>query len=1496
MTLPGGPADKLGNRYEKWWTLSEFVRMLRGDTDAIRIEDPGVEKAEFVVEVGSQRELHQAKRSNPNGKWSLAELQRDGLLGVIGEQLTDNHDRFVFASGSDAPELSELCDGASDAESVEEFEQRFLEAKARKRSFEAVYGVWACDVTTAVGRLRRIQVRTIGEYDLEEKVRWGVQALFLAHPTGVVETLRGIAEDSVHRTLRRQELVDVLARRGYRRRRLTDPAVAGDAVRAATDRFLDPARRRLIHGRLLPRAAVKKLLSRLGESATDTVLTGGAGSGKTACVVGVIDALREGDVPALAFRLDRFVEASTTADLGRRLDLEESPTLVLVEAAKAAGKPGVLIIDQLDAVSAVSGRVSGAFELVEQLIIEARAARPRPIHVVVVCREFDWKNDSRLRRLLPDSAMQLDVTELAIADVKELLGDAGFRPQAFKGRQLQILALPQNLSLFLEANFDVAATPTFATATEIFARYWDAKREAVEQRFPDAGGHWMAVVTRLCQEMTDSQQLSVPREHLDDYPARFVGLLASEGVISLDGRRCGFGHESFFDYVFARVFVTRREPITAFLKASEQHLFRRAQVRQVLAYLRDRDHAGYARELRDLLSDDAIRAHLKDLAFALLAEVGNPIDEEWAIWETWIAPALDAIATGRANEDELSAVAWRRFFGSRPWFADIDRRGMIADWLALDSDAVADMAVNYLWVHQRHSAERVAELLEPYADQGGTWVPRLRSLMERAEHHTSRRFFDLFLRLLDNGTLDDARDRSVSNGTFWSMLYTLGEERPEWLSEVAAHRLRRSFGRMRSTGDDTAWVHDEHDSFASDLIGMSAKKAPATFVGHVLPVILEVADAEATGEEAPRRDAVWGVPIKSEPLGVTDACLSGLIESLATRGREGSTDLCHVIDELRQRDTYTANHLLLALYGGAAATAADEAVGTLCDEPWRFECGFADSAQRSATELISAVAPRCTDGNRERLENVILDYVHPFERSPAGRREHGRSCFTLLFALPAELRSEKANARFRELARKFDEPEEAPRGIEFRPIESPIADGATSRMTDEQWLRAVGKYGSSDPSASHEGIRGGARQLAERLEARTREDPERFARLSLRFPEDANPVYLGAALNGLRTAAVANELKLHVCGKAFRESLGPCGRSIVDVLRGMGDELSEEAVQMLDQLATEHEDPGTEAWQEDAGGQPYCNGNPLDAGINSTRGRAADAIGEFIRRNVTNVERFEETVGRMLVDRSASVRACVGGTVEMIARQQPAEGMSLFLRMDLSEDRLLTTLHVYRLLSRGLRERFADVRSTVERMLRSAEPDVRQAGARLAGLAGLVHDEAADLVDAALGGDARQRVGVAQVAAANIARGDTRQWCETTLSALFDDADGDVRRAAAGCFREMTDSALESYDDLIAAFCASRALSEASFSLLVTLEQSRRRLPRATCMVCERLLRRGGDEGADGRNLHIVVRLVFRMYRQHQDDEWTLRVLDLLDMLCLEGAVGARNEFERFER
>ena len=191
MTLPGGPANKLGNRYEKWWTLSELVRMLGGGTEAIRIEELGVDKAEFVVKTGARRELHQAKRSHPNGKWSLNALRSDGLLSAIGEQLAGNDDRFVFASGSDARELAELCDAARDAESDAEFERHFLKAAERRERFEKLRECWACDVPAAREGLRRVYVRTIDERELRDKVIGGVAALFLANPAAVVAELRG---------------------------------------------------------------------------------------------------------------------------------------------------------------------------------------------------------------------------------------------------------------------------------------------------------------------------------------------------------------------------------------------------------------------------------------------------------------------------------------------------------------------------------------------------------------------------------------------------------------------------------------------------------------------------------------------------------------------------------------------------------------------------------------------------------------------------------------------------------------------------------------------------------------------------------------------------------------------------------------------------------------------------------------------------------------------------------------------------------------------------------------------------------------------------------------------------------------------------------------------------------------------------------------------------------------------------------------------------------
>ena len=75
MTLPGGAADKLGNRYEAYWTVRQLLRVLTREAGEIRIEPPGVDKMEFWLAVDDTREFHQAKRRHPQGAWTLARLR-----------------------------------------------------------------------------------------------------------------------------------------------------------------------------------------------------------------------------------------------------------------------------------------------------------------------------------------------------------------------------------------------------------------------------------------------------------------------------------------------------------------------------------------------------------------------------------------------------------------------------------------------------------------------------------------------------------------------------------------------------------------------------------------------------------------------------------------------------------------------------------------------------------------------------------------------------------------------------------------------------------------------------------------------------------------------------------------------------------------------------------------------------------------------------------------------------------------------------------------------------------------------------------------------------------------------------------------------------------------------------------------------------------------------------------------------------------------------------
>lgn len=312
-------------------------------------------------------------------------------------------------------------------------------------------------------------------------------------------------------------------------------------------------------------------------------------------------------------------------------------------------------------------------------------------------------------------------------------------------------------------------------------------------------------------------------------------------------------------------------------------------------------------------------------------------------------------------------------------------------------------------------------------------------------------------------------------------------------------------------------------------------------------------------------------------------------------------------------------------------------------------------------------------------------------------------------------------------------------------------------------------------------LKGGAHQLSGVLERRTKEDPERFARLSLRFPDDTHPYYFDAVLHGIAEAGVSTETLLEVCRRCHKLPDRPSGRWICDAVEKAADRLlPNELLEIVAWYATEDPDPERELWRTDAGdGQPYYGGDILTAGINSARGRAAEAIAALIFRDADRTPNFLQVLERMVEDPSIGVRACVSSALTTVLNHDRNLAVELFKRLCDTEDVLLGTRGIENFLFYAARTHFGHLKPILERMVNSKDATVAAAGGRQACVASLDVEEARPLAEKCLSGTEAQREGAAEVYSANLRTARYRSVCEDALAQLFNDESEKVRSAAS---------------------------------------------------------------------------------------------------------------------
>ena len=541
-THPGGAADKAGLVHESLWGVRGLLFVLDGEAASIRIETPGDDGAEFYLQRGGIREHWQAKRQiTGQGTWSLPSLKSVLEFFFSKYRLGE---RCVFASVSDVPDLRMLTENASASASLAEFKNHFLDEDRRKNFNKLSLLLEATSDEETFEFLRTITVHGGREITLEPEFGFRLKVMFRGPWQTTMAVLRDLYVHSSHETLTAIDIERYLQDRGIVPRRAAAPSDL-DHVQGLTQVYIAGQRAKLIRGVPIRRALADEVVANIQDSSTslDVLITSAAGGGKSACLSQIVEGLQAASVPVLAFRLDRIEPVASPILLGEKLGLAESPALVLSETFP--DKPVVLVVDQLDCVSTTSGRHSGFFDTVAALREEVLGLRAhRRFHLVLACRKFDFEHDHRLKQLTTKDQPPIHLGEFTADEVRAVIQNEGGEFSKLTPQQQMMLRLPQNLSLFVDAR--LAKTENrFSTPKELCDAYWTEKRKAVSAQKADFDRQWLPAIQRLASSMSSRQELSVPASMMDEFSLDFLDAMASEGVLTSDGKRYGFGHETF---------------------------------------------------------------------------------------------------------------------------------------------------------------------------------------------------------------------------------------------------------------------------------------------------------------------------------------------------------------------------------------------------------------------------------------------------------------------------------------------------------------------------------------------------------------------------------------------------------------------------------------------------------------------------------------------------------------------------------------------------------------------------------------------------------------------------------------------------------------------------------------------------------------------------------------------------------------------------------------
>jgi hypothetical protein len=1220
----GGSAGKRGDRYEMRWTiLRGAFPVLIGNVETITIEPPGTlgEGIEFRLDGPSGAEVHQAKRERAASQWTIHALIEARVLDRLGVHLTDASTRAVFVSGTGASDLNNLTRRARlpDAASW-----RNDLTKGQTKAADDLIEHWNVDDETARLRLSRLTIETVSHEFLNAQVKLTIGMLVEGDEMAAVEVLDGFLSDELNRPVGSDELWTLLRSAGH-------PPRDGQGNRAISERLRNLAERyasgvEATRPTLLPyleRPEVDSALSALGEASgsRSAAIVGTAGSGKSSVVSAVVRKLRSQGVVVAAVRLDQLAPSPTAHALGREaaVDLEGSIANALGRAAKDAA--AVLAIDQLDALSAVSGRGEVIVEGVRETLLQARAL-PN-IHVLVACRAHDLEHDRGLRTLLeavedPTDGEVGRPTIIPVGDLDDpqldaLLQTLGISLGAVHPRLRGLLRNFFNLSLLalLVEDLSEGGEPfdleTLNTRLDLLHRV--DRRFARQIRALTGSTDYGASIQHLALMMSDAGRLSLPESTTLSDQLDLRDALQTAGVLVSDSGSLRFFHQSYFEYAFAQGHLRNGLTAMNLVRDDMQDIMRRGQVRAVLALERESDLDTYMTDLRSLLGEEGVRTHIRatvldflgdksdllDGEVQLIKEVAGTVDHPLhsrAMW-TLFRPGVARYLAQAGLIDQIGADFRRALAGAT--------QGAAAPWLDVDADDLQWILANVARTCPEQVAVAVHEIssnvdLAPLATAGILRIAFVAG--EGSGPKTSAMFVELMDSLRASVEAATAEDLGAPLSTALQIAYSLDAvhalhslalRSPEgavaafdsWIALADAISIRSGGGPALSRKSSVL-----PDSLKGlDTLERMVLGAGRRFVELLVPRLLAAMRAERlpttfkpAGVEDGELfwDSAW--PHGSPYLEQTpDEVINAVTRALKLERIHDPNFVLSVVNELVGTEQVTAHVMAASVLADSSADQIKQALAW-ARRPSVRGLPYAGSTAWAWGTVLGHVVEAGSAEQRAEATKLVLDPYRDLDLTSI-RSEMPLSSEELSDLYCALEQHSAAGLVLRAWRGKDEDPPDelvercgaleglfgpvreipGPDLIPMRP-EGGVSNEVAQNMSDEEWLAHLRE--NNPPDRATLSPTGPEFELSRQLLERAREEPPRFAKLLARLTEPELVRFSSTILAGIsQSNAILDEQSFDDVLSGLRLVWNAPSRCVTNVC------------QVIGQLSTNHRLP-----------------------------------------------------------------------------------------------------------------------------------------------------------------------------------------------------------------------------------------------------------------------------------------------------------------------------------